>query len=396
MINVAFIVTYANEWTGGINYLGNLFYALSQLDNRRIKPVVFIGTKTDAKTIDKFQLYARVVQDSLFDKKSLKWFLETVIGKLFNVTYFKTKLLHRHNISVISHTTITTGCNDFFEIGWIPDFQHMHLPELFSQEELLHRDKFFLQTLQNSQQVIVSSYDAYNDARSFAPQYIHKVKVLQFVSQPNPQLYNLEKDYIHVLEDKYAFKGRFFFLPNQFWKHKNHALVFKAVKLLKDEGINVLVLCTGYTHPYKTSEHIHSLQTYIEENNLQENVKILGLIDYTDVLYFMRFSLAVINPSLFEGWSSTVEECKSIGKNLILSDIPIHKEQNPPHSLYFNPSDASDLAEKLKKVFLSPPVIPDLNAEKTAKEELQMRTIRFADIYQNIILDALKVPKHTD
>lgn len=56
-------------------------------------------------------------------------------------------------------------------------------------------------------------------------------------------------------------------------------------------------------------------------------MKLQGGVAYADVYALMRFSVRVINPSLFEGWSSAVEECKSVGKRLVLSGIPVHREQ---------------------------------------------------------------------
>ena len=38
--------------------------------------------------------------------------------------------------------------------------------------------------------------------------------------------------------DKYS-KDQFFYLPNQFWVHKNHLTVFKAVKILLEKNINI-------------------------------------------------------------------------------------------------------------------------------------------------------------
>lgn len=43
----------------------------------------------------------------------------------------------------------------------------------------------------------------------------------------------------------------------------------------------------------------------------------------------MKHAIAIINPSLFEGGSTTVEEAKSLLKVIILSGIPVHREQNP-------------------------------------------------------------------
>jgi hypothetical protein len=97
--------------------------------------------------------------------------------------------------------------------------------------------------------------------------------------------------------------------------------------------------------------------------------------------------MAVINPSLFEGWSSTVEECKSIGKNMILSDIPIHKEQNPPDSLYFEPNNAEALSKLLQDVWLSDIATPNLKLEQQASNILEKRTLDFANTYKNIVWD---------
>ncbi len=393
MIRVGFIVAVSKEWMGGLNYYKNLFFALSTLEDKQIEPIIFLGKKADLEIIEKFKPYVKIVQDSLFDRKSLKWFLSKVLERVFKTTIITTRLLNQYNVSVLSHSDITTGFKNFIKINWIPDFQHIHLPELFSNDELMQRDNSFLKTLQNSEQVIVSSNDAYKDAKDFAPQYINKVKVLQFVSQPNQKVFNLDKAYIKSLEIKYGFKGKFFYLPNQFWKHKNHALVFEATKMLKDQGIDILILCSGHMHDYRNPDYIQTLQNYIKQNELQDNIKLLGLIDYTDVLCFMRFSIAVINPSLFEGWSSTVEECKSIGKNMVLSNIPIHKEQNPPDSLYFDPSDAQELSNSLKKLYLDNTPIPNKELESHAKYELKRRTLDFANTYQNIILASIKAAK---
>lgn len=97
-------------------------------------------------------------------------------------------------------------------------------------------------------------------------------------------------------------------MPNQFWKHKNHMLVFKAINELKKENVEICLVCTGHLDDYRNKNYILE----IKNNNLEKNIKLLGL-----VFALIKFSKAVINPSLFEGWSSTVEECKSVGKNMI-------------------------------------------------------------------------------
>jgi glycosyltransferase involved in cell wall biosynthesis len=78
----------------------------------------------------------------------------------------------------------------------------------------------------------------------------------------------------------------------------------------------------------KDTTYVDGLLKFIEDKDLGRNNRILGLINYVDVLFLMRSCVAVLNPSRFEGWSSTVEEAKSMGKRLILSSIPVHREQD--------------------------------------------------------------------
>ena len=44
---------------------------------------------------------------------------------------------------------------------------------------------------------------------------------------------------------EYRLPPHFFYLPNQFWKHKNHMLVIEALGLLKRQGSEVVVVATG-------------------------------------------------------------------------------------------------------------------------------------------------------
>jgi hypothetical protein len=125
----------------------------------------------------------------------------------------------------------------------------------------------------------------------------------------------------------------------------------------------------------------------MKELQIEDNVILLGMIGYREVQMLMRYSVSVINPSYFEGWSSSVEECKSMGKNMIVSDIPVHREQNPQETLFFNPADEKDLAEKMKKKLELYSGGPDFNLELIAKEKLPERTLEFAGSYESIILE---------
>jgi len=84
---------------------------------------------------------------------------------------------------------------------------------------------------------------------------------------------------------------------------------------------------------------------------LNKNYIYLGLIPYKDVMSLIYYSLAVINPSHFEGWSSTVEQAKGYNKKIILSNIKVHREQNPKNAFFFEPKNYLKLSKILIKLY---------------------------------------------
>ena len=83
---------------------------------------------------------------------------------------------------------------------------------------------------------------------------------------------------------------------------------------------------------------------------MRNNYKYLGTLPYLDVMSLIYHAKAIINPSLFEGWSSTVEQAKAYNKKIILSNINVHIEQKPENAIFFDPKNSKDLSKILMKV----------------------------------------------
>ena len=380
MIKVGFIGAVSKEWMGGLNYFNNLLFAIDSLNNKELQIFVFVGKKTDEDIKNMFKRYGTVIEDRIFDRKSLKWFLMKLEQKIFKTNFLLENILKKYDIQVLSHTSITKFKN-IKTINWIPDFQHIHLPQMFSKKEIENRDKSFIQIIKESDVVVLSSFDALKDLRKFSSEYQNKARVLKFVSQPNSRYFELnENDKNNVLK-KYDIKDEFFYMPNQFWKHKNHMTVFTAINELKKDGIQICVVCTGHLADYRNKTYIDEIKNFIKINNLEKNIKLLGLVEYEDVFALIKFSKAVINPSLFEGWSSTVEECKSVEKNMILSDLDVHKEQYP-NATFFERNSVESLKNILKNYKKE-------NIDSNI-ESLEIRTKKFADTYVSICNEVLK------
>lgn len=88
----------------------------------------------------------------------------------------------------------------------------------------------------------------------------------------------------------------------------------------------------------------------IKKKKLESYFVYLGRVPYADLICLIDKSHSVINPSFFEGWSTSVEEAKILNKIVILSNIKVHKEQNPKMSYYFDPKNSNELSKKIYQV----------------------------------------------
>lgn len=388
MLKVGFWFDAPANYSGGINYIKNTLYALSLVNDGSVHPYIFFSSDIPSKIVEEFTPLAKVVRTKILQRGTLLWFIQKLMYKAFGSMALINALLKSHEIEILSHVWFPyKGSVPFRVIGWIPDFQYLHLPEFFPDIDANKETRNNRDIISQSDLVILSSHNALEDFQSIvSPENKSRGTVLQFVSQTSNTA-SLKVTSLESIEQKYGFNGKFFFLPNQFWVHKNHMLVLQAIKLLKDRGIDVLVLCTGTLEDMrvKNSRYIDDIYDFINDNRLQAQVKILGHIDYDDVLVMMRNSLAVINPSRFEGWSSSVEEAKSMGKPIILSNIGVHIEQNPPNGRYIDPDDALGLSKILEEIWFVPADISQGKAEEKARQLLHKRTVEFGNNYLNII-----------
>lgn len=373
---VAFLLNVDKNWLGGLNYYRNLLTAVKQYGKCNYSYVLFVRQNVDKSLLKDYPSDLPVIKSSFFTRYHPLWILRRVVAKLIGYDLLGERYLLSKGVSVISHAPGNVKYRKIKTSTWIPDFQHKYCKDFFSKKELDSRDTSFLLQAQNNDVVILSSHAAEDDFKKYYPQFAGKAEVLQFV----PAL-NLNCCDNHEILQKYNINGKFFFLPNQYWIHKNHIIVLKALKWLNDQGKNVQVVSTGNTADYRAPHLMDEIQKYIINNNLEDNYHILGLIPYSDVQVLAEYCQAYINPSLFEGWSTTVEEAKYRGKRIILSDLKVHREQNPKYSIFFDPHDEKELAKIMWQVWNE----PRIQEPQEILVEYSKDMKKFAERYEEIL-----------
>jgi len=386
-MRVGFVFSFKNEdWLGGINYFRNLLSSIYDLPRRRTEPVIIVPSDMTPDLLETFPPF-ETLRTPLVESGRLLWKLRRGLQIYAGRDFIFESYLRKHQINLLSHSGHLGRSCTIPTLLWIADFQHLHLPELFSTKEQSAREAVIAEACEHASALLFSSKTAAADFSKMTGQSRARFEVLPFVATV-PSLGSLVS--LEDLERRYGFRGRYYFLPNQFWAHKNHAVVLEALALLKAQGHNFLVLATGNTNDYRQPDHYAALTRRVAELGIGDMFRPLGLVPYQDIMSLLRWSVALINPSLFEGWSTTVEEAKSMGKTVILSDIPTHREQSPERGKYFSPKSPDQLAALLVSESHQFNDAEDQASVDAAALQLPGRRQAFARRYEDIVLELVK------
>jgi len=392
VIRVGFFLNVTGQiWLGGTSYFRNLLTALADLPERKIQTVLLTGSNSRPELLAELPLADWCCPPSL-RRYSARWIARKLLAGLSDSDRLLERDLLALNIDALSHSGHLGPGARIPALAWIPDFQHLQLPQNFSPQQRRSRDRHYARLCRYASRIIVSSHSASKDLAEFSREAVPKCRVLPFVANvPDPATLPPRE----ALERKYAFSGRYFFLPNQFWAHKNHRVVLDALSLLKLQGKALTVLASGKPADDRDPEHFSRLMHHAEALGVAGQFRVLGLVPHADLMALMWHSVAVINPSQFEGWSTTVEEAKSLGVPVIASDIEVHREQKPPAGVYFPPDNSETLAELMWREWNADGSEARRALAGQARRQLAGRRAEFAKQFESYVLECVVQGQNT-
>jgi len=388
MIRVGFVINFSPEkGLGTFNFIINLIKSISLIDKKKIQPVLIINNNFNNKFFTYIKtLNTEIIKTNFFNENIIQRIFNKILIILLGKSYIYDNFFKKINIQALSHNSLSLGKkSEINSYPWFPDFQHLHYPNNFSLLNRILKKINIIFAAEHATKIILSSIDSRKDLKKISKKAYNKSVVNSFAFN----LINKNKILsFKKIKKKYKIKNNFFYLPNQYFVHKNHIVVLKALKeLLKNKkNKDILVISTGFNNDHRHKDYFQKIKSYIKKNNLFENYLYLKIVPFEDMMSLIYHSIALINPSKFEGWSSSVEQCKSMGKKIILSNINVHKEQIFNRAEYFSKNDFEQLANILKKNWLK----YDQNTEKkkimSNYKFVKKRVISYANEYQKIIL----------
>lgn len=238
-------------------------------------------------------------------------------------------------------------------VGYLYDFQHKHLPQLFTDREIRKRDEAFAGMVAAAPAVVVNSHDTAAEARSLYPHAADRIHPLPFNASPRPEWFDAA-----VASPERAVGGPYFIVSNQFWVHKDHPTAFRAFARVAAGRPDLRLVCTGQTTDYRRPEYFGTLVALLESLGVRDRVIITGLVAKAEQIRLLRGAVAVVQPTLCEGGpgGGAVYDAVSLGVRSIVSDIPINRELvEEPTVSFFAVGDVDSLVEEMERALVAIP-----------------------------------------
>ena len=220
MRRVGFVINFEkNSWLGGYNYFFNLFHFFKNFENKKITPIILTDDYRKVEEIKNSFNFEIIKSDLFSNSNSFIRILNKILIFFFGKNYILENFFKKNNIEILSHSGFLGRNSSIKSYPWFLDFQEIYLPENFSLKSLiLRRINVFLASI-HSTQIIISSLQVQKDLKKLSKKGYDKsiiIKHCAYLPEKN-RLLNFES-----LKKKYNLNDAFFFLPNHYWKHKNH------------------------------------------------------------------------------------------------------------------------------------------------------------------------------
>ena len=233
-------------------------------------------------------------------------------------------------------------------VGWVPDFQHEYLHEFSGDTHRTFMRSLIRHLAEKCSLILLSSRTSQKQFECLFPKHRDKARVASFTS--NLWGEKLSENPTYIVE-KFNLPKSFGLVANQFWGHKNHRVLPEAISLLQRRGVEVNLVLTGIPADFRDPENstVSDLLQRCQKFNVHSQIFILGKTPYFEMVDFMRTADFILQPSRWEGWSTSIEDAKALGKPVLCSNLEVHREQAPQAIGFFDAESPENLADVLQK-----------------------------------------------
>ncbi len=221
----------------------------------------------------------------------------------------------------------------------IYDLQYKTYPEFFTPDEVIHRDRVFMDACRRAVAITAISEYSRNSAidhGNIDPSIIRTI-YLRMAQRIQSKTFPVNK-LLHRLGLE---KQKYLLYTANFWKHKNHETLLSAFGMACNEGLDaeIKLVCTG-----APGERQEVLVKKTRNMGLERRVIFPGYLPDDELALLLSNSAGMIFPSLYEGFGLPVIEAMEAGVPVACSNTRSLPEIAANAALLFDPTSPEQIA----------------------------------------------------
>lgn len=229
------------------------------------------------------------------------------------------------------------------------DLQHVHYPQFFSARDLAIRNRNYPAFCEQAAAVCVQAEWTRQDLLRTYDLPPEDVVVIPwgstFTGNPPPA-----PEAVEAVRAEFGLPARFFFYPAVTWPHKNHAVLLRALALLRQRhGRTVALYFTGQ----QTAFHA-TLVAMARDLGVAAQVHWLGFVTTEKLQALFATATAMLFPSLFEGFGMPILESFHSRLPVVASNATVLPEVAQEAALFFDPESEEQLAAHMLRLLDDP------------------------------------------
>lgn len=275
----------------------------------------------------------------------------------------------------------------------IHDLQHRlqpHFPEVSAHGEWERREYLFGNAARTARMILVDSEVSKEDVLSAYGQLgltEDRVGVLPYLS-PNYLRSSVTEAERAAVRKRYKLPERYLFYPAQFWPHKNHARLVTAIGSLTARHRDIALVLVGSAGGDIRAATYENICQLIRQMGIASNVHHLGYVPDGDMAALYTGADALVFPTFFGPTNIPILEAWALGLPVMTSRIRGIVEQVGDAALLADPSDASEIAEVIERLWIDSALRSDL--VRRGRERLSLYDTAQFDARLDAILNRME------
>jgi len=349
-INIGIFVSSKMESGGGHQYEYMVLNILKKYHKNSSIILKIYGFNVETKKIfSDLDIDISIVKENIFQKKHRISLSNSFFYKFFskikmNFCSIERKLVNDKIdlVYFLSPSSISQALNNIPYISTLWDLGHLEeleFPELTNDRIFESRELMYTKSLKKAFKVIVDS--AYSKQYTINKYNLDekRIEVLKFL--PNIRVADNE-EFIDI-KNIYNIKNDYVFYPAQFWAHKNHMYILKAIKILREKkNIDVDVIFSG-----SNKGNLDYILNKAKQFGVDDLIHYVGFVPNSQIPYLYKQSLSLVMPTYLGPTNIPPLEAFFYKTPVCYSDKPSFREQVGDAVFYMNLKDPNSLVENI-------------------------------------------------